>query len=797
MFVIFLAIHFDLSDARMPRTWMAYHVLMGDWLITAGCLTAAAIKFPRLWRDATVVGFLCFLLALRSSVFDPQMPWWSIGTFAALAILAGIAAWSQRSQLYAYGSTLLTLCAASVYGIVAIAQAVPSSMAVQKKFVLLVELNLLALIITAGVWLMIEIFYQRRNQTGLDLQFKPPRIHVLSAIVATAGAMLFYGAVFCLNCLSRKSLIDTADPLSVLVLLGLGVLLLGVLWDRRSAFSIPALYVWGVIVAIFVLDHAYLILNPLSLTTYASHLNVPHAFFAMGMVLTGYALLTGVLWRQGVFLSKLGQSLKVEDPVQGLKRTATWLPVINMALASISVLIALAVILSFDERWMRICSGFTPALLAVGIAAMAQQHRRVMLQYITLLMIALSAIYLSWADIDPHWIGEDILKRLIRFQMVLSGLTFMFGAVIARRMLEENDWRTPVQTITKLFASLAGVSLLAVLVVEAALYESGKGSPVGEVQAAAIAAIMILFIVGLIVMALSKAKETSEELRMWYVYGAEAVGALVFAHLMMTLPEWFQNFRPYWPYVVMAIAFVGVGIGEVFQRKGLRVLGEPLQRTGEFLPLLPVLGIWLYAAESTHYPSLLFGVGLLYAILSFAHKSILSSVAAVLAANAAFWAFLSENDFSFLGQPQFWIIPPAASLLVAAHINRNKLGEKQLTAIRYACVMLIYVSSSGEMIMRGVGESLWAPIILLSLSVLGVFAGMIFQVRAFLYLGSSFVLLSIVSMVWYTTKAIQHVWPWWAFGIGLGICILVLFGMFEKNRPAMMKWVEKLRRWEQ
>ena len=190
-------------------------------------------------------------------------------------------------------------------------------------------------------------------------------------------------------------------------------------------------------------------------------------------------------------------------------------------------------------------------------------------------------------------------------------------------------------------------------------------------------------------------------------------------------------------------------------------------------------------------------MGLLYAILSFAHKSILSSVAAVLAANAAFWAFLSENDFSFLGQPQFWIIPPAASLLVAAHINRNKLGEKQLTAIRYACVMLIYVSSSGEMIMRGVGESLWAPIILLSLSVLGVFAGMIFQVRAFLYLGSSFVLLSIVSMVWYTTKAIQHVWPWWAFGIGLGICILVLFGMFEKNRPAMMKWVEKLRRWEQ
>jgi hypothetical protein len=29
---------------------------------------------------------------------------------------------------------------------------------------------------------------------------------------------------------------------------------------------------------------------------------------------------------------------------------------------------------------------------------------------------------------------------------------------------------------------------------------------------------------------------------------------------------------------------------------------------------------------------------------------------------------------------------------------------------------------------------------------------------------------------------LAHVWPWWAFGIGTGIAILVMFGMIEKRK---------------
>jgi len=37
-------------------------------------------------------------------------------------------------------------------------------------------------------------------------------------------------------------------------------------------------------------------------------------------------------------------------------------------------------------------------------------------------------------------------------------------------------------------------------------------------------------------------------------------------------------------------AFVGVGLAELFRRQNSLVLAKPLQDTGAFLPLLPVLG---------------------------------------------------------------------------------------------------------------------------------------------------------------------------------------------------------------
>ena len=38
-----------------------------------------------------------------------------------------------------------------------------------------------------------------------------------------------------------------------------------------------------------------------------------------------------------------------------------------------------------------------------------------------------------------------------------------------------------------------------------------------------------------------------------------------------------------------------------------------------------------------------------------------------------------------------------------------------------------------------------------------------------------------IRLVVSTVAELEHVWPWWVFGISMGVAILFLFGIFEKN----------------
>jgi hypothetical protein len=316
----------------------------------------------------------------------------------------------------------------------------------------------------------------------------------------------------------------------------------------------------------------------------------------------------------------------------------------------------------------------------------------------------------------------------------------------------------------------------------------------------AVAIVLLALIIGLVSLALLPGYDPftlNETGRMAYVYAAEVVGGLLFLHVFLCRPDLFAGFfQPYWPYIVLALAYVGVGAGEALRRGGVRVLSEPLERTGVYLPLVPVSGIWLVAADRTDYATLLFLVGLMYLVLAMLRGSVVMGIIAALAGNASLWALLYDTGFSFQENPQYWLIPPALCVLVASHINRQRLGAGQLAALRYMSILIIYLSSTYEVYWRGIGESLLPPMILTGLSVAGVFAGIILRIRAFLYLGTSFVFISVLSMVWHAAREFEHVWPWWAFGIGLGICILALFGVFEKKRPEIMRWIDQLQQWE-
>ena len=163
----------------------------------------------------------------------------------------------------------------------------------------------------------------------------------------------------------------------------------------------------------------------------------------------------------------------------------------------------------------------------------------------------------------------------------------------------------------------------------------------------------------------------------------------------------------------------------------------------------------------------------------------------------AFWSMLhSQDHLKLMEHPQLWLIPPALATLVFVERNRDELAGSVVTGMRYMGLLVIYMSSSVEMIFKSFELQFWAPVVLLSLAVAGILVGVGVRIRAFLYCGSWFVFVALFGMVWQAQRAIGQVWPWWVFGIFMGVGLIALIGYFEKNRAKLLKMVASLKEWQ-
>jgi hypothetical protein len=314
-----------------------------------------------------------------------------------------------------------------------------------------------------------------------------------------------------------------------------------------------------------------------------------------------------------------------------------------------------------------------------------------------------------------------------------------------------------------------------------------------------------------------------DDRRTRYVYLAEALLVLFFVHARFNLPEMFlgQAVR-YWTFLVMLLAFVGVGLAELFERRGVRVLAAPLRRTGVLLPLIPLLAFWArplgFVADSADgqppglrplvvyleslpkhfdsYAGLWFLAGLLYGLVALSRRSFGWALLGALALNAGMWSLLAHTGVSAAVHPQVWVIPLALIVLVSEHLNRRSLRPELSAGLRYLGIGMLYLSSAADMFIAGAGGSVWLPVVLAVLCVAGVVAGIVLRVRAFLFLGTGFLLLDIFAMLWHAAVDRAQTWVWYASGVVLGVVILALFALLEKRRNEVQRVVERIRQWD-
>ena len=235
--------------------------------------------------------------------------------------------------------------------------------------------------------------------------------------------------------------------------------------------------------------------------------------------------------------------------------------------------------------------------------------------------------------------------------------------------------------------------------------------------------------------------------------------------------------------------------GEVFQRRRQRVLSEPLRTTGALLPLLPALGFWVMSSQ-VHYSLLLLSIGVLYAALSVLRQSFLYGVLAAIAANGSLWYLLSQARRPQLLRASAAVADSAGAVRAGGRLHQPRAADARAigrAALRVGDRDLRFVD--GRHLHQRRGRSAVAAGRAGRLSIVGVLAGILLRVRAFLYLGTAFLIVALMTIIWHAAIDQQRTWILWVAGIVTGVLIIALFGLFEKRRDDVLRVVEQLKHW--
>jgi hypothetical protein len=767
--------------------WLGYHGLMlshaacgvlllgGVWAV--GRIGGQSLPYGRrgvtLWT--TVSGGLTVLLALREVVDYPQ-PWWAVSVLVAMSVLAAALTCYLPARAFLYVAGALINVAAMIAWF-----HVSNVRGFGDALLQFIEVNVIAISLPAIAWVLLEILVVRRKE-----EEQPTRsvgFHRVAAAVAVVGMVALVAVGLAADAAGES--IQHIDWLGWAALAAAMIAATACLWDDRAKLPVAGLYVLGLVGVGMILDHFDLPARMIGWTG--------------TMILAAYAIGTSYLWSRRGGLLDIADRLRIPRDMDRPYAGLAWLVPANGLLTAVVLISAYLIALTFDEASLRLSTGMAAVLQTVAIALLARGERRSPLQYAALCVGVIGALAWAWAWLDPATPGE-LINRTVVAAVVLGVMTSLYGLGLGKLLPGETEWTKAAGRLVPGLAALGLAAILLVLGIEAYFALNDLPIPISYPAIAAVAATLVGLCVAALVAAVVPGRDPlglSERGRTIYVYVAEAMLALLFLHIRLSMPWLFRGFfTKYWPFIVVFIAFIGVGLSELFRRQRRDVLAEPLERTGALLPILPVLGFWLTPAQG-HYSVLLLMVGVLYAALSVTRRSFGFGLLAALAANGGLWYYLQNVEgYGLLEHPQVWLIPIALCVLAAAYLNREQLTVQQMATIRYLASITIYVSSTADIFLIGVANNPWLPLVLAGFSIAGIFLGIMLRVRAFLFLGTAFLLLSLFTIIWYAAVDREQTWLWYLSAIVAGIVIIAVFALFEKKRNDVLRVIEEVKKWD-
>ena len=802
-----------------PSTpWLDYHILVATWAAACSTLLGIGILGRNLRSPAAqapqrqepllppelvhnwlvLLGGLSVGLAVLHGFEDPLRPWWSVRAVTAITMVAVVAAlWLRQSALVWLSMLLIDVAGVLLWwawepGIG------PSAAWLPEQLIALVQTNAVCMAVASVLWLLLGMFVPADGE-GAGAQPSWLR-RTGAAHLAAQWSAILPGAIVLVGLATdlggwRHLSVERIDWIALAAAAGAAVICLV---ERSARVALPLVYGLG--------------LAAIGMALWNQDLATKMLCWSAVNSLAGFVLVTAVAgWLTGK-AKWLRKMLGIRDT------TSPWFLLLQTMLVGLTIGLAawIAVDFGMDGLGADVAlAGLSgrmagpPAVLmllgtAIVMAAVSQASWRTGWQHAAfglgvLLNASLGCSMLSTETPLP-WLHRSVLT-------IVAGAMGMLvaGAGLRAVLPRGSDWIARGRQALPALAAVTLLMIAAAFAQEAWAFKLPEGAAVMPWARAILAAALAGLVAGCICFAVfpnwDPLKQTDRQ-RQMYVYAAEIVCLGIGYHVRFTMPWLFRGlFHEYWMFLVMGMAFAWAGLSEWFRRRQLPVLSEPIERTCLLLPLLPAVGFWFMPEMPNPWtlvgrtPVLWFLIGTFYGVLAFSRRSVLCTILSVVTMNLGLWVALDQFGIEFLQHPQLWLIPAAVATLVAEYLNRDRITEAQSTAIRYIAMSLIYVASTADMYIAGVGKDWRLPLVLMVLSVSGVLLGILLRIRSFLYLGVTFLLVDIVSILWYAAVDLHQTWIWYASGVALGAAIIALFAVFEKRRNDVLAAVERLKEW--
>jgi hypothetical protein len=771
------------GNGTCPECGQNIHQTIDDVSSKLDITWAANLQKTRMQTAGSILACICLgmLFALRGGWDDPQSPWWSMGVLLGVTTLSmALAAWTPRQNFAYLGGLAACLCASIGFD-----QFMPdlSNLHDVSYIINLVNVNLAILAICGLAWLVIENKYlkHRLSETG---KLNLPPLHLTALIASTVILTVISGQV--LYSLIAYQHGNTGSPIQQIAISSwLAIIFTGTLAIAcvKEAFKkqIPAvMYMLGLI----------------GLTQALSVLPIPAQSIELILAMTAsaYVLITNLMLH----------ILKQRNRMQELIADALFLPYANIAFSIAALCCGIGISLVHPSMTMRGIACALPLINALAMFILQKQGIWRDLRAYTFALLCVFPLLVSWV-----WISPDTPalwpNRAVGYMETYVLLSAMLSWFISRqhRKLDEQDRESGQAICNKAYAILTTIAAITIVYLSKHqitsvlnIQDFAMTRPIAYGMIASYSLMIILFVF----FALKDRFDPmslSMSYRHLYVYAAQILGGLMTLHLKLAMPWLFKGIvTAYWPLVILGVALAGIAIGQWCNRRNLSVVGKPLTNTGTWLPLVACIEIFI-GNSAIDYSLILLAVGAVYMVLAIMKRSFALGILATLALNGSHWYLLHRTPgLGITEHPQLWIIPLALAILSAGYLNRKQLSEDQSRFIHYGCLLAIYLSSTLDVFLIGVAQAPWLPLVLAGLSIIGIFIGLAKRIRSYLFLGTGFLCLSLLTMIWHAATNMGWTWIWYVAGIALGIAIITVFALFEKKKNEMNKVIDGVKDWE-